>query len=156
MDKTNVRDPHNFILKRRIETYDKNQMAFVDVVIGQTEKIGREAQNIFKKMNQSPKKYQFKPMELNKPPKLTLNALQIELESLMNWQNKFLKYCLTDNGYRETQALEYPSAPRDIMSAFIDDHILARTEKKLLEVKTVKELFQVLKDEEQVILPAHK
>ena len=42
------------------------------------------------------------------------------------------------------------------MTAFIDDFILQRTKKKLQEIKTVKELSQVLKDEEQIFWPTHK
>ena len=55
-DKSNVKEPHNFILKRRIETNKKTQTAIVDAVIGQTEQIGREAQNVYKKVMQSRKR----------------------------------------------------------------------------------------------------
>ena len=100
--------------------------------------------NVYKKMTQSPNKYQFKPIESNNPPKLTLNALKA------NW-DKFMSYCNT--GYTEVHAMEDPSAINDIMKAFMDNHILPRTKKKLQEAKTVKELLQVLKDEELVFWP---
>ena len=65
-----------------------------------------------------------------------------------------MSYCNT--GYTEVHAMEDPSAINDIMKAFMDNQILTRTKKKLQEAKTVKELFQVLKDEEQVFWTTKK
>ena len=53
-DKEKLKEPDMFILKRRIETKKETQTAIVDAVIGKTEVNGREAQNLYKKLMQSP------------------------------------------------------------------------------------------------------
>ena len=65
-----------FILQRRIATNEEVQTDILDTVIGQSEVIGKIAHELYKKMVQSPKNYQFKPLNMNKPQKLTLQALK--------------------------------------------------------------------------------
>ena len=67
---------------------------------------------------------------------------------------RFIDYCSTC--YIEAQAMEDTSAIRNVMKAFMDDHILSRCRNKLQEAKSVRELFQVLKDQEQVFWPTQK
>ena len=65
-----------------------------------------------------------------------------------------MKYCST--GYAESQVLEDAVSIRDIMYAFMDNHILARIEKKLQEAKTVVDLYQALNDEKELFWPTFK
>ena len=66
-DKSIVKEQHNLILKRKIATNKKTQTAIIHALIFQTKQIESEAQKIYKKVTQSPKKYHFKPRKINKP-----------------------------------------------------------------------------------------
>ena len=68
---------------------------------------------IEKNIVQSPKNYQFKPMNMTKPPKLALQTLKNKWETFANWSKKFKDYCST--GYIDPEAMEDTLAIRTWM-----------------------------------------
>ena len=66
----------------------EEQASALDTVIGQSKLIGKIAHEIYKKMVQPKRNFQFKPLQMYKPAKLTLQSLKTEWETLINWSKK--------------------------------------------------------------------
>ena len=78
-----------YILKRRIATKEEVQTNVLNTVKGHNEVIGKIAHELYRKMVQLTKNFQFKPIKMYKPPKLTLRDIKSEWETLINWSKKF-------------------------------------------------------------------
>ena len=52
-------------------------------------------------------------IEAYKPPKLSLTALKVEWETLLNWTKKMQDYCMT--GLSDPEALEHTHTIRSII-----------------------------------------
>ena len=98
--------------------------------------------------------YQFKPIEVNNPPKLTLSAMKSDWEMLSGWKKKMQEYCFT--GLSEPEAWKHTPTVRTIIKGFLDDHIKQRVEPSLDAAATVDQLYKVLKDQESIFGPRIK
>ena len=100
------------------------------------------AQDLYLRLTKPQKGYQFKPIEVNKPPKLTLLAMKSDWERLSGWKEKMQEYCKT--GLSKPEAWKYTLIliVRTIIKGFLDSHIKQRSESSLEALKTVEELYK--------------
>ena len=75
-----------WILKCRLQTFEYDQSSTLDEIITSTEIIHKTAQDLYNKLTKPQKGFQFRPMELNKHPRLTLSTLKSEWETLSGWK----------------------------------------------------------------------
>ena len=84
-----------WVLKWRLQTYENEQNAALDEIITKTEIIHKYAQELYNRLTKPQKGYQFRPIQVNKPPKLTLAALKTDWGNLSGWKKKMQEYCIT-------------------------------------------------------------
>ena len=68
----------DWVLKYRLQTYKNEQSSALDVIITKTEIIHKYEQDLYNRLAKPQKGYQFRPIEVNKPPKLTMAALKTD------------------------------------------------------------------------------
>ena len=94
-------------------TYEKEQSAALDEIIMKNEITQSYAQDLYNRLIKPQKGFQFRPIEANKPPKLTLTALKGDWETLSGWKKKMQDYCMT--GLSDPEALEHTHTIRSII-----------------------------------------
>merc|ERR1711954_550285 len=135
-------EPTGWILKRRIKMFEQEQNAVINEIIFKTEVVHKPAQELYTRLTKPQKGYQFKPLECNKPPKLTLSAMKSDWETLSGWIKKMQEYINT--GHSDPEAWKHTSTVRTITKGFLDDHIKKRCESNLDAANTVEQLYKIL------------
>ena len=116
-------------------------------IILKTEVVHKAAQDLYTRLTKPQKGYQFKPIEVNKPPKRTLSVMKSDWETLSGWKKKMQEYVTTD--YSDPESWKHTPTVRTIIKGFLDDHIKQRCKFSLEAAKTVEELYKILEDKEE-------
>ena len=143
-----------WILKRRIQKFKQEQNSVADEIIFKTEEVHKAGQALYTRLTKPQKGYQFKPLECNKPLKLTLSAMKLDWETLSGRKKKMQEYCNT--GLSEPEAWKHTPTVRTIIKGFLDDHIKQRCESSLDAANTVEEIYEILEDQEEIFWPQDK
>ena len=104
-----------WILKRQIQNIEQEQNSVADEIIFKTEEVHKAGQALYTRLTKPQKGYQFKPIEVNKPPKLTPSAMKSDWEMLSGWKKKMQEYC--NMGLSEPEAWKHTPTVRTITYA---------------------------------------
>ena len=127
--------PTGWILKRKIRRFEEENNGMLDQILFNTEIINKSAQEVYTRLTRPQIGFQFKPLECNKPQKLTLSSMKSEWETLSGWIRKRKEYISSGHTYPE--ACNHTATIRTIIKGFLDDHIKQRCESSLDATTTV-------------------
>ena len=113
--------PTGRILKRRIMKFKQENNGILDEIMFNTEIINKSAQEVYTRLTKPQKGFQFKPLECNKPQKLTLSLMKLEWETLSGWIRKMNEYI--SSGHTDPEACNHTATVRTIIKGILDDHI---------------------------------